>query len=51
MYDFNRMNDEGKKVRYLLKTGEILPSPWELKQQLKEKKEAEATKEEQKEAE
>ena len=32
------------KVRYLLKTGEVLPSPWELKQKLKERKETEDAK-------
>lgn len=35
------MNSEGIKVRYLLKTGEVLPSAWELKQKVKERKEAE----------
>merc|ERR1711990_163471 len=35
---------DGKKVRYLVKTGEILPSPWENKQRIMKEMQDEASK-------
>ena len=40
-----RMNESGKKVRYLKKTGETLPSEAELRKMMEEKMEAESKKE------
>ena len=44
--DVCRVDESGKKVRYLKKTGEALPSEAELRKMMEEKMEAESKKQE-----